>query len=112
MLIGTTPTYSWTLPVDKSNIATLKITYTQNDSTVLVKRMSDCELNGKQLSVTLSQEETFLFRDGLNGEKTGTAVCQVRGLDKDSHAFATVPRNIGIVDCNDDEILKPDEVLE
>lgn len=105
MLIGTTPSYSWTLPFDSSNIATLKITFKQEDNIVLVKRMSDCKLNGKQLSVTLTQEETFLFKDGA-------AVVQVRGLDKDGHAFGTVPKKIGIVECNDDEVLEPDEVLE
>lgn len=116
MLIGTTPTYSWTLPVDESNIAKLKITFKQVGDIVLVKKKSDCEFNGKQLSVTLSQEDTFLFRDRLEHEirgiKKGSTIAQVRGLDKNGKAIGTVPRHIGIVDCNDDEILTPDEVLE
>lgn len=108
MLIGTTPSYSWTLPVDSSNISTLKITYTQNNESVLVKRKDECDLTGKKLSVTLKQEETFLFQERLNGKKKGIGVVQVRALTNDGQVIGTVPRSFGIVNCNDNEVLKND----
>lgn len=106
MLIGTTPTYSWVLPVDSSNISKLKITFTQDDESVLVKRKDECDLTDKKLSVTLKQEETFLFKERLKGKKKGVGVVQVRALAKDGQVIGTVPREFGIVNCNDDEVLE------
>lgn len=106
MLIGTTPTYSWVLPIHSSNISTLKVTFKQCDESVLVKRKDECVLNDKTLSVTLTQEETFLFKERLEGKKKGKGVVQVRALAKDGQVIGTVPREFGIVNCNDDEVLE------
>ena len=106
MLIGTTPSYSWVLPIHSSNIYKLKITFTQCGESVLVKRKDECDLKDKTLSVTLTQEETFLFKERLKGEKKGIGVVQVRALAKDGQVVGTVPREFGIINCNDDEVLE------
>lgn len=58
---GTTPTHTFTLPFDCSEITTLNIAYAQGDEVIVEKTLSDCEIDGNTLSVTLAEEETLLF---------------------------------------------------
>lgn len=61
MRLGTTPKHTFTFPFETSLIQELKITYSQNGKTVLEKHLVDCEIGDNFCSVTLTQEETFLF---------------------------------------------------
>lgn len=56
---GTTPTHKFTLPFDASELKEAIITYAQNDVIIFEKRLSDCETNGSEISVKLTQEETL-----------------------------------------------------
>ena len=58
---GTTPTHIFTVPVGSSQITTLKITYSQNDQVLFSKSKSDVTFDDKQISVTLTQQETLKF---------------------------------------------------
>ena len=58
---GTTPTMRFTLPIDVSLVKVARITYAQNDRELYVKTTEDCTLEGKTISHTLTQEETFRF---------------------------------------------------
>lgn len=60
---GTTPTHYFNLPIDASQLDKVEITYCQNVQEVLKKQKEDAKLDGNVISVTLSQEETFLFQD-------------------------------------------------
>lgn len=62
--IGTTPTHNFVIPFDVSLISNLRISYAQNDNEVFYKTKKDCSLSENTISVTLSQEETFLFEYG------------------------------------------------
>ena len=62
MIIGTTPTHKFTLPVDASGIKNIHIIYAQDGVPVLIKTMEDCSFDENTVSVTLTQEETFLFK--------------------------------------------------
>lgn len=68
MIRGTTPTHVFGLPFDVSVIDKLIISYAQEGEEVLILRKEDCELEGNTISVTLSQENTFLFKDGKRVE--------------------------------------------
>ena len=59
MIRGTTPTLEFTLPFDKSLIAEIYVTMTQNGKTVLEKTLSDCNCSGTSVSLTLTQEDTL-----------------------------------------------------
>lgn len=63
---GTTPTHTFTLPFEKEMLAEVRITYTQNKKKIITKEMEDLEIDGNDISLTLTQEETFLFEEGKN----------------------------------------------
>lgn len=46
MFKGTTPTHAFQVPIDSSMIKEVKITYSQRDEEVLVKRTKDCIIAG------------------------------------------------------------------
>lgn len=61
MIRGTTPKHTFTIPFDTSTITDVRITYGQEDTVLFTKKMADCVLEGKTISVTLTQEETLKF---------------------------------------------------
>lgn len=61
MIRGTTPTHTFELPFDVDQIKDIRITYAQQDKIALEKNKADCIMNGKTVSVTLSQEDTYSF---------------------------------------------------
>ena len=60
-MIGTTPTHTWALPFDASQVAEARAIYKQSGEEILRKETEAFTMDGQQLSVTLTQEETFLF---------------------------------------------------
>ena len=61
---GTTPTLTFTLPIDASKISCLFVTFCQRGKIILEKNIDDCELDKEILKVTLSQKETLSFEVG------------------------------------------------
>lgn len=59
MYRGTTPTHTFTLPFEASQLSEAYITYAQNNQVVIEKTLSECTIDGKNLSVTLTQTETL-----------------------------------------------------
>ena len=60
---GTTPTHTFTLPFEEELVADLRITYSQNKKTIFTKHKEDVEIDGNDINVTLTQEETFRFKE-------------------------------------------------
>lgn len=65
MIIGTTPTHTFTLPYDTNLIKDLVITYSQYDNMVFQKSLSDCALSGNKIAVNLSKEDTMKLKDDI-----------------------------------------------
>ena len=63
---GTTPDQIFTLPFEKENIKDLRITYTQNKKKILTKILGEVNIEGNDISFTLTQEETFKFSEKGN----------------------------------------------
>ena len=61
MIRGTTPTHTFNIPFDTSMVKEVKILYAQDVVKILEKKNGDCVLAGQSISVTLTQEDTFLF---------------------------------------------------
>jgi hypothetical protein len=99
MRIGTTPTHEFTIPFDVSLVDKLKITYSQNGKEVLVKYAEDCKFDGNTVSVTLSQEDTFLFKECEN------ALIQMRVKAKDGGVHGSDVGTIPVLRCLDREVL-------
>ena len=87
----TTPTHLFTLPFYANDITELAIIYYQNDNVVLIKNLSDCTRNDKMISVSLTEEETALFkpqgyvkiqlRVGIGEERMNSRVLMVTVYD-------------------------------
>lgn len=99
MRLGTTPRHTFTFPFETSLIDELKITYVQNKKTVLEKYLADCEVGQTSVSVSLTQEETFLFAEGVNVE------VQARVLTTAGDVLASDIRIVTAERCLDREVL-------
>lgn len=97
---ATTPTHIITLPFDVSLIKEVRVTYQQDGSTVLKKDETECEMSGKEIRVTLTQEETMKF------EASKTAFIQLRVLMADGTVTASQIMSDLVTDCLDCEVLE------
>lgn len=96
---GTTPKHIFTFPFETSLIKQLKITYVQRDKIILEKYLADCELDVNTASVTLTQEDTFLFVN------SGDISIQVRILTHGNEALASSIYTVTTRACLDREVL-------
>ncbi len=67
MIIGTTPAHTFTYPFDLGLAADLEVYYSQNNTVVLTKKLTDSNVShsGRVLTITLTQAETFLLTPGM-----------------------------------------------
>lgn len=100
MIRGTTPTHSFTIPFETNLIKEVRVIYSQRGNIILEKKTEDCILEGKQIVVHLTQEETFSFSHTLPVE------LQVRVLTIEGTALACTIKQIDV-----DKVLS-EEVLE
>lgn len=64
MYRGTTPTLNITLNIEVSTIKELYISFSQYGVVLIEKTLDDCTILGeKELTITLTQEETLKLRD-------------------------------------------------
>lgn len=99
MRLGTTPEHTFVFPFDISSIAQVKITYAQNRKVILEKYLVDCVVGTNSLTVSLTQDDTFLFVEGSNVE------IQVRVLTKSKQAFTSDVYVVAATKCLDREVL-------
>lgn len=95
MIRGTTPTLKFTIPFDTDLLEEAFVTMVQNDKIIVEKRLSDCTVDKRKLSVRLTQEETLQLDCECNTE------IQVRAKTKAGEVLAS---NIFVV--NPERILK------
>lgn len=96
---GTTPTHTFNIPVDASLVEEVRIVYAQGDKEVFRKETFDCDIEGKQIKVTLTQDETLL----LNHRIPVQIQCQFKTAD--GTAFASIPNVIAVQKCLCNEVL-------
>lgn len=58
---GTTPKHEFELSYPQEFVKDVRVSYGQNNQSVLTKTLAECKLMGNVLSIDLTQEETFLF---------------------------------------------------
>ena len=56
---GTTPTLSFAIPIDTSLLDAVWVTLSQNDTEIVTKTMSECELDGNIIRAKLTQADTL-----------------------------------------------------
>lgn len=99
MIQGTTPTHTFNITLDTTNIAELLITYAQFGKVVLRKEKADCTIDGNSVAVKLTQEDTFLFDD------TGAVEIQIRCKDNNQTVFASDIIRVDCKRCLTNEVL-------
>lgn len=98
-MIGTTPTHIFTLPFDPALLKRIKITYAQNGKVILEKYETDCTIEGREIRLELSQEDTFKF------DERSIVDIQIRVLTHDGKAPKTPVYHIRPDECLDTEVL-------
>jgi hypothetical protein len=99
----TTPTHTFTLPLDTSEFSRIQITYNQKDN-ILVKEYKDGTLpsgmtfDEKDVVLNLTQEETKLFG-------AGTVGIQVRAKTNGGKSYASDKFNVSVSEVYNEEIL-------
>ena len=63
---GTTPTHIFTIPFDTAIVKEALVVYAQDDKEVFRKDTFDCMMDGKNIGVALTQEETLSFDHNRN----------------------------------------------
>lgn len=97
-MIGTTPIHRIEIPLDTSLLKRARFVYHQWGKEVLRKEDEDVQMKDNILSVSLSQEETFLF-------DCTPVILQVRVKDLNDKVLKTKPIVINVDDCLDREVL-------
>lgn len=97
---GTTPTHIFNIPAEISSaIKEVKITYSQNDEELVVKRTGDCTIESGKITTKLSQEETFLF------DCTKFVYIQIRVLTLGGDCVKSKLMQESVGKCLDSEVL-------
>ena len=99
MYRATTPTHIFTLPFDTELVKEIRVTYEQEGVTILTKTVSECELDGADIKIRLTQEETLLF------EPDKRVSIQLRVLTSDNQVMASDVTKVWAYSCLDEEIL-------
>ena len=97
---GATPTHTFTIPVNISDIKKVKIIYSQNDEIVVQKLINGSDITDENLKIRLTQEDTFKFNCNLPVE------IQMRILMEDGETLNSYIKKVGVSRCLDDEVLE------
>lgn len=100
MYRATTPTHIFTLPFDTSLLKEIRVTYaTEGKDIILQKTEADCTLDGSDIKIELTQEETLLF------EAQNRVLIQLRVLTTDGKVMASEIWRRFALECLDEEVL-------
>lgn len=109
MFTATTPTHTFTLPIDTSEFSILRIIYKQagncGKTIKLVKEYKDgtaapgMTLDEKIVIIKLTQQETLLFNEGK-------VSIQVRGLTTGGDVVDSQIDGVSVVEALDEDILE------
>ena len=96
---GTTPTHTFTVPFDTSDLKTVHIAYAQCEQVLFVKSGEDITLGGNTIVTTLTQEETLK----INPSKV--VAIQVRVVTHANDALASDIMLVSAEWCLEKEVL-------
>lgn len=65
MYRGTTPTFTFTLPIECKTITKLSVAFKQGGKLLVERGLPDVTMSGKVLSCTLTEEEALQLRAGM-----------------------------------------------
>ena len=95
---GTTPIHYYEIPYYQNDIEKISVAYRQKGKNIVIKREDECEMVKNCIHVRLTQEDTFLFREGL-------AQVQVRIKLTTGEVLRSQEHIIEVLDSSDEEVL-------
>ena len=98
MIIGSTPTHIFHLPFQVNVIEGELISYAQKHKTILRKRTTDCQLEGNQISVKLTETDTFAIDDAIPSVDVQIKIKLITG-----DVVVSRPIRISVKECFDEE---------
>lgn len=104
----TTPTHTFTLPIQTSSCKEVQVTYKQNDNQLIFHYQNGTvpegmTLNGSNVIIKLTQEQTKAFNPKVS------VLAQVRVLTSDDNAYASQIFSIKVNDVLSEEILSNED---
>lgn len=99
MIRGTTPTHTFRVNIDTEKVKEARVIYSQNDREIFCKKTSECGVKDGEISVTLTQAETFKLSCHSNVQ------IQLRVLMQDGTALASDVMTVSVKKCLSDEVL-------
>ena len=100
MIRGTTPTHTFQIPFNTNLVKEIRISYAQRDAVVVEKTTEDCKLDGMNITVKLTQEETLRFSENV------MAALQLRVLLNDGNVLATPGMRLDVGELLQDEVIQ------
>ena len=100
MIRGTTPTHTFQIPFNTNLVKEIRISYAQKDVVVVEKTTEDCKLDGMNITVKLTQEETLRFSENV------MAALQLRVLLNDGNVLATPVMRLDVGELLQDEVIE------
>ena len=100
MIRGTTPTHTFQIPFNTNLVKEIRISYAQRDAVVVEKSTEDCKLDGMNITVKLTQEETLRFSENV------MAALQLRVLLNDGNVLATPVMRLDVGELLQDEVIQ------
>ena len=97
MMRGTTPIHTFTVDIDTSSLAKVRVVYCQGNKRILAKE--DCQMAGNTITVKLTQAETFLF------EHNKPVEVQIRARTKGGEAHNSEIYTEPVERCLDTEVI-------
>lgn len=100
MIRGTTPTHTFQIPFNTNLVREIRVSYAQKDVVVVEKTTEDCKLDGMNITVKLTQEETLRFSENV------MAALQLRVLLNDGNVLATPVMRLDVGELLQDEVIE------
>lgn len=100
MIRGTTPTHIFHLKIDTSTIKELRITYVQYSKTLVEKSEKDVTMEGSEIRLKLTQEETLKF------SRSTPVRIQLKVLTTDNTVLACPVKELPVDDILNEEVLE------
>lgn len=100
MIRGTTPTYTFDIPLDASLIADLRLSFAQEGTELVKKTKNDITLEGQKITVRLTQEDTLKFDHGKS-----TVQIQLRVLTTGGDVMTSDIMNVNVWQSLNEEVL-------
>ena len=99
MIRGTTPKLTFKLPFSVDTLSAAYITFMQGGNEVTEKNLTDCEINGDELSLKLSQDDTLSLSENVLLEM------QIKAKDQSGNVMVSQVLRVSVGEVFNEEVM-------